>query len=80
MLANLRRKVGLTPSGLPSLMSGPHGADVIMAPYIDPSIVPPPQFTGEELGTWSGDRGMFSPSAIPLWLQEQVSELSALVS
>lgn len=49
-------------------------------PYLDPSIVgpaptsaPPPPFTMEELGlTWPNDRGMFTPSSIPVWLQEQV--------
>lgn len=80
MLANLRRKVGLTPSGVPNLMSAPHGAEVIMAPppYIDPNIGPPPHFSAEDLATWA-DRGVFSPSAIPIWLQEQVSDLAALI-
>ena len=76
MLANLRRKVGLTVGGVPPLMSGgPHGAEVIMGPptYMDPNIVPPPpHFSVEELG-WPSERGVFSPSNIPLWLQEQVS-------
>lgn len=36
----------------------------------------PPPFTMEELGfVWPSDRGIFSPSAIPVWLQEQVSPL-----
>lgn len=75
MLANLRRKVGLTMPPLP----GANGPEAMMAPphFIDPSIVPPPQFTMEELGLEGGmlpgGGGPFSPSAIPLWLQEQVS-------
>ncbi|KAI0930218.1 hypothetical protein AcV5_006990 [Taiwanofungus camphoratus] len=73
MLANLRRKVGLTMPPLP----GANGPEAMMAPphFIDPSIVPPPQFTMEELGLEGGmlpgGGGPFSPSAIPLWLQEQ---------
>lgn len=79
MLANLRRKIGLTPGGMTPMPQG-HGDPTMMAPppFIDPSIVPPPPsgpFTMEELGMpWPHDRigGMFSPSSIPLWLQEQV--------
>lgn len=49
--------------------------------YLDPNIVPPPpQFSLDDLSAWSGDRVAFSPSAIPLWLQEQVSKLSVSVS
>ncbi|KAI0793208.1 hypothetical protein C8Q75DRAFT_712840 [Abortiporus biennis] len=76
MLANLRRKVGLASGGATPLTGG-GGQNEMMAPtppYLDPSIVgpgPPPPFTMEELGmAWAGDRN-FSPSAIPLWLQEQ---------
>ncbi|KAI9067532.1 hypothetical protein FKP32DRAFT_1683846 [Trametes sanguinea] len=77
MLANLRRKVGLTPSGMPppGAPMGPAGpGDAIMAPppaFIDPSIVPPPPFTEAELGPWANDQRMFNPNSIPLWLQEQ---------
>ncbi|KAI8972188.1 hypothetical protein BD414DRAFT_469566 [Trametes punicea] len=84
MLANLRRKVGLTPSGMPPpgaagmppTPSGPAGGpgDTMMAPpptFIDPSIVPQPPFTVEEVGPWANDQRMFNPATIPLWLQEQ---------
>ncbi|KAI0355675.1 hypothetical protein OH77DRAFT_1520767 [Trametes cingulata] len=80
MLANLRRKVGLTPQGMPTPGAapgmGPGGpADpAMMAPppaFIDPSIVPPPPFTVEEVGAWANDQRMFNPASIPLWLQEQ---------
>lgn len=75
MLANLRRKIGLTPSGMPpqGMQGGP--TEAMMGPpptFIDPSIVPPPPFTVEEVGAWANDQRMFNPAAIPLWLQEQV--------
>ncbi|KAH9859043.1 hypothetical protein C2E23DRAFT_717098 [Lenzites betulinus] len=73
MLANLRRKVGLPPSA--SGMGGPgQGQDTLMPPppqFIDPSIVPPPPFTVEEVGAWANDQRVFNPATIPLWLQEQ---------
>lgn len=77
MLANLRRKVGLG-SGIntpvPTMPPPPLLADgrLIVSPtFIDPTM--PPPFTMEELGfQWPSDRGIFSPSAIPVWLQEQV--------
>jgi len=76
MLANLRRKVGLA-SGIstpvPTMPPPPLLADgrLIVSPtFIDPTM--PPPFTMEELGfQWPSDRGIFSPSAIPVWLQEQ---------
>ncbi|KAJ7703197.1 hypothetical protein B0H17DRAFT_922430 [Mycena rosella] len=76
MLANLRRKVGLN-SGIntpvPTMPPPPLLADgrLIVSPtFIDPTM--PPPFTMEELGfQWPSDRGIFSPSAIPVWLQEQ---------
>ncbi|TFK91597.1 hypothetical protein K466DRAFT_482404 [Polyporus arcularius HHB13444] len=70
MLANLRRKVGLTAAGMPPL---PPGADAMMGQpsFIDPSIAPPPPFTEQELGPWAHDQRIFHPSSIPLWLQEQ---------
>ncbi|KAI0332321.1 hypothetical protein GY45DRAFT_1246853 [Cubamyces sp. BRFM 1775] len=85
MLANLRRKVGLSPAGMPPphggmAPGGPAGpgggaGEAMMAPpppaFIDPSIVPPPPFTVEEVGAWAHDQRMFNPSTIPLWLQEQ---------
>ncbi|GJE94983.1 Zn(II)2Cys6 transcription factor [Phanerochaete sordida] len=72
MLANLRRKMGLAPSGH-------HAQDpaLMVPPFMDPALVPPPPpppFTLEELGIgpWANTNGgMFSPSAIPVWLQEQ---------
>ena len=76
MLANLRRKMGMVPSGVLGPSGPPTDPTLMVPPFMDPSLVgpPPPQpFTMEELGvpSWSNDR-MFSPSAIPLWLQEQV--------
>ena len=63
MVANLKRKVG-------------YGGELAPPPYIDPSIMPPPpQFTVDELGLGGGglpgDRGVFNPVDLPLWLQEQ---------
>lgn len=74
MLANLRRKIGLASGGATPMSGGPE----MMAPpppFVDPNLVPATApFTMEELGlTWTSDRPIFSPSAIPLWLQEQVS-------
>lgn len=76
MLASLKRKLGVaTPVGPPGMQGQPD----MMAPapaFIDPAIMPQLQFTVEELGMLPGslpnDRAMFSPSAIPVWLQEQV--------
>lgn len=78
MLANLRRKVGMTATGMqqglgpggptdPSMIAGPP------PPYIDPSItgIPSQPFTAEELGPWAHELRMFNPTSIPLWLQEQ---------
>ncbi|KAF9012314.1 hypothetical protein BDQ17DRAFT_1232266 [Cyathus striatus] len=76
MLANLRRKVGIgsginTPA--PAMMPPPAFAEnMIVSPttLVDPAL--PQPFTMEELGFfWPGERGIFSPSAIPVWLQEQ---------
>ena len=82
MLANLRRKMGMVPPGV----LGPAAADptLMVPPYMAPALVPPPPqppLTFEELGVpaWPNDR-MFSPSAIPLWLQEQVRALFPFVS
>ena len=80
MLANLRRKVGMAggaaPAPPPATMQPPQFAEnMIMSPtYVDPSL--PQPFSMEELGiVWPSERGFFSPSAIPPWLQEQVSRL-----
>jgi len=44
---------------------------VVSPTFADPDTGQQP-FTMEELGfAWPSDRGIFSPSAIPLWLQEQ---------
>lgn len=75
MLANLRRKVGLV-SGMQTpapMMPPPSFAENMIVPhaYVDPNL--PQPITMEELGfAWPANRGIFSPSAIPLWLQEQV--------
>ena len=76
MIANLRRKMGIMPPG----MVPPTDPALMVPPFMDPSLVGPPPphqqqqpITLEELGMpWPNDRGLFSPSAIPLWLQEQV--------
>lgn len=85
MLANLRRKVGLG-SGIntPAPVVPPPGfADMIVSPttYVDPAM--PPPFTMEELGfLWpnGSGSGVVSPSAVPVWLQEQVCVSSDEIS
>ena len=77
LLANLRRKLGIsTIASVPqSAMSLPAGAENILIPpsYVDPTTAPAPM-TMEELGfAWPSERGIFSPSEIPTWLQEGVS-------
>jgi len=81
MLANLRRKVGMltgmSTTPVPT-MPPPASAESMMAPpttFVDPGLGPGQlPFTMEELGgTWPSDRGIFNPTAIPPWLQEQVS-------
>ncbi|KZT10651.1 uncharacterized protein LAESUDRAFT_721012 [Laetiporus sulphureus 93-53] len=76
MLANLKRKMGITTAPMAPPIPGAHGPEMMPPPFIDPSLMPPQmQFTPEELGLLPGsfpnDRALFSPSAIPLWLQEQ---------
>lgn len=73
MLASLRRKIGL-PSSIATqipTMPPPFTENMMVPPsFVDPAL--PQPFTMEELGFVSpAGRGMFSPSAIPLWLQEQ---------
>jgi hypothetical protein len=76
MLANLRRKIGLaTRAHTPQPMNPtPANADapiIVSSNFVDTSPLPP--LTIEELGlTWPSDGGIFSPSSIPVWLQEQV--------
>lgn len=78
MLANLRRKVGMG-SGVNTpipTMPPPSFAENMIIPqtYLDPGM--PPPFTMEELGfAWPGNQGIFNPSTIPIWLQEQVCVL-----
>ncbi|KAL9711889.1 hypothetical protein Ac2012v2_004962 [Leucoagaricus gongylophorus] len=74
MLANLRRKVGMG-SGInipaPTILPPAFAENMIVSPtFADPAM--PPPFTMEELGfVWPADRGIVSPAAIPVWLQEQ---------
>jgi len=75
MLANIRRQIrnGIsTPA--PTLPPPSLAENMIVSPpttFHDPAM--PAPFSMEELGfIWPNDRGFFSPSAIPLWLQEQV--------
>ncbi|THH21337.1 hypothetical protein EW146_g187 [Bondarzewia mesenterica] len=76
MLANLRRKMGLPTAGpatpVPSM--GHPGTETMVLPpptFVDPVGIQPP-FTIEELGfPWPAHGANFSPSDIPLWLQEQ---------
>jgi len=76
MLANLRRKIGIANTVNPPIPAIPptsFAESMIVSPtYADPAT--PAPFTMEELGfAWPGDnRAIFSPSAIPVWLQEQV--------
>ncbi|KAK2463284.1 hypothetical protein APHAL10511_004939 [Amanita phalloides] len=75
MLANLRRKMGIANAPnlpIPVVPPTSFAESMIVPPtYADPTM--PPPFTMEELGfLWPSDnRGIFSPSAIPVWLQEQ---------
>ncbi|EKM80953.1 hypothetical protein AGABI1DRAFT_71600 [Agaricus bisporus var. burnettii JB137-S8] len=74
MLANLRRKVGMA-SGInnpaPTMPPPAFAENMIVSPaFADPAM--PPPFTMEELGfVYPSDRGIVSPAAIPVWLQEQ---------
>lgn len=82
MLANLRRKVGMggTSTPAPTMPPPSFAQEMIISPTIVDPAMPPP-FTMEELGfVWPSDRGIFSPSAIPLWLQEQVWLFSAVLT
>jgi hypothetical protein len=77
MLANLRRKVGMitgmnTP--VPTMPPPTIAESMIVSPTFADLGNGQQPFTMEELGfVWPSDRGIFSPSAIPVWLQEQVS-------
>ena len=73
MLANLRRKVGMG-IGIPAPSIPPPAffENMLVSPsFADPTM--PQPITMEELGfVWPADRGIVSPAAIPVWLQEQV--------
>lgn len=73
MLANLRRKVGLathTHTPQPMNAAPTDGNLVVPSSFVDGPL---PPLTMEELGfAWPSDGGIFSPSSIPVWLQEQV--------
>lgn len=78
MLANLRRKVGMAhPS---SSLNMPPPSSMLEGMVVSPTFGADPNhnqgqqpFTLEELGfAWPTERGVFSPSIVPVWLQEQV--------
>jgi len=84
MLANLRRKVGMGGPGnnnnpAPTMPPPQFPENMVLSPtFQDPSL--PPPFTMEELGfSWPNERGIFSPAAIPVWIQEQVGVCTFLV-
>jgi len=76
MLTNLRCKLGMMPAV--SNMLAPMGEGV--SPCIDPQVqqgVPTPLTTEEHgIAVQINDLGTLKPSAIPLWLQEQVRRIS----
>lgn len=76
MLANLRRKVGLATgvnTPVPVMPPPTLAENMIVSPTFTHSPNDQQPFTMEELGfVWPSDKGIFSPSAIPVWLQEQV--------
>ena len=78
MLANLRRKVG-TPTPAPTIPPPSFVQEMIVSPtFVDPEMSAP--FTMEELGfCWPSDQGIFSPSAVPVWLREQVGCSASLL-
>ncbi|KAH0827973.1 hypothetical protein J3R83DRAFT_3612 [Lanmaoa asiatica] len=74
MIANLRRKVGMHPGIAAPIQNLPPPLlpEGMVGPYVDTHAMGPPPLTMEELGfSWPGDRGMFNPSTIPVWIQEQ---------
>ena len=82
MLANLRRKVGLA-SGIstpvPTNPPPSFAENMILSPTFQDPAMPQP-FTMGELGfIWPNDRSIFSPSAIPIWLQEQVCRFDIIM-
>ena len=92
MLANLRRKVGMAtgppPTPVPGMHNGGPEPMVLTPSFVEPGAPvpggvppPPPPFTMEELGfPWPGNVvANFSPSDIPVWLQEQVRTFSSFL-
>ncbi|KAG8214039.1 hypothetical protein J3R82DRAFT_10795 [Butyriboletus roseoflavus] len=78
MLANLRRKVGMLPGIAAPIQNLPPPLlpEGMVGPYVDTPAMGPPPLTMEELGfSWPGDRSIFNPSTIPVWIQEQVCYL-----
>ncbi len=72
MLANLRRKIGMASLG-PTPPIAPTG-EALMGPYGEPQQAnnATAPFSLEEFG-FSWPDGVFSPTNIPMWLQEAVS-------
>ena len=77
MLASLRRKVGMIigPSAPAKSLPPPSITNAMVVPQActDPVAGQQQPFTMQELGfAWMGDRNVFNPGVIPVWLQEQV--------
>lgn len=82
MLTNLRRKLGLATqhSHIPQPVNAPpttnrDGPLAVPSNFVDSATTLPPMSMDEKGFTWSADSGIFGPSSIPLWLQEQVCSL-----
>jgi hypothetical protein len=73
MLANLRRKIGIaTGQQTPVPNAEGNNNNGLLGSFVDPST-PLPPLTIDDLGfAWPSDI-MFSPTNIPIWLQEAVS-------
>ncbi|KIO30710.1 hypothetical protein M407DRAFT_20239 [Tulasnella calospora MUT 4182] len=67
MLANLRRKIGMQSIQPTPTMGGP--GDSLVGPYGDPQPQATTNFSLEDFG-FSWPDGVFSPTNIPMWLQE----------
>lgn len=66
MLANLRRKIGMQ-----SIQPTPTMGGDLVGPYGDPQPTAATNFSLEDFG-FSWPDGVFSPTNIPMWLQEAV--------
>jgi hypothetical protein len=87
MLANLKRKIGLngaaatvsgtTSGGVQLTADGVAAASYVANAFVGQTPAGALPFTMEELGfpALPPDRGVFSSSTIPAWLQEQVRQL-----